>query len=901
MVWGNTSLTISQLQINFGNGAGLQTLTANSPINVNYADTGAYVWTIRATLSDNSIVQCYSDYFVLAVPSGAQRFLPANITTPSWGNIAPVAGVHSGATINIVYSSKQPTVPATLRKPLIIVENTDAFLIAPSLQTEPYDIRTFLTAIKSSEPNFDFNQQLDDIAGYDLVFIDFTNGTDGIVRNAAVVQEAINRVNANKQFDIRSNRREQNVVMGIGTGGLHARYALASMAKSVPVVNSETRLLVTHDAPHRGANIALGLQHLSRMLGNFSYFGVTSADIFPEYAETVAFLNAPINVETLLYRATSDNTNSPNTFMGTSYRSMVDFAPGAQPYQFVPTSLGNECARPLFTAGRLFMDFGQGIGAGAKVKVSIFGITIVTIPLVDLKYDCAVYAGSIPVPNAPGRKIAEVKTVFKFMLFGFIQVDKSGYDKFAAAPTTYLAVDGVPGSFNTILDLSELRNYASGVGNWYFNYDQFLFELKIPKTPIKLKFYAFAKAYQYNSGVFTTQYTALPVGSALDVDPFNSNTFTEKYVNGVNTNFPSKGNTFIAQETNTALSLFNNASMRFTARNARFLFKEMEQFPNVENCSSECSNPYSISGLGTICNSAVYSIPGLPRGATVQWVISNETSTGLVSFQIPNPNPNQNNSTINRNGLGSGNFTLTANITGGCAGQPASLSKIINVGLAPGDLNVSYMRNNNGFQNINFPNNSTNTVVYTQTGNFTMNAFTSLTGTNVYNWTIYTTGGYGYSNFNPQGPSATFTLNGTNAPTIPLSVTLTNTLNSCTSTITKYIVVVGSIPGGTMGEIVVSPNPAIDNINVTFTAPADSVAARGMYTKPATTLRSLPSKGRTIVSLFDFNSTALVRQWIRNEVTNKQYNFNITGLSKGLYVLQVDRDDETRTFKLMIE
>lgn len=41
MVWGNTSLTISQLQVNFGNGAGLQTLTANTPININYADTGA--------------------------------------------------------------------------------------------------------------------------------------------------------------------------------------------------------------------------------------------------------------------------------------------------------------------------------------------------------------------------------------------------------------------------------------------------------------------------------------------------------------------------------------------------------------------------------------------------------------------------------------------------------------------------------------------------------------------------------------------------------------------------------------------------------------------------------------------------------------------------------------------
>ena len=66
-------------------------------------------------------------------------------------------------------------------------------------------------------------------------------------------------------------------------------------------------------------------------------------------------------------------------------------------------------------------------------------------------------------------------------------------------------------------------------------------------------------------------------------------------------------------------------------------------------------------------------------------------------------------------------------------------------------------------------------------------------------------------------------------------------------------------------------------------------------------LRSFPSKGRTIVTLFDFNAATLVRQWIRNEVNGKQYNFNTAGLKKGLYVLQVDRDDETRTTKIIIE
>ena len=668
MVWGNTSLSISQLQINFGNGTGLQTLTANTAININYADTGTYVWTIRATLSDNSVVQCYSDYFVLAVSSGAQRFLPTNITTPTWGTIPAVGGVHSGGTINIVYSSKQPTVPATLRKPLIIVENLDGYNIAPSLQREPFTMQTFLRLLDEPGSANDFNQQLDFDAGYDLVFIDFNNGTDGIVRNAAVVREAIRLVNLNKQFDNRSNRREQNVVMGIGTGGLHARYALASMAKSVPVVNSETRLLITHDAPHRGANIALGLQHLSRMLGNFSYFGTTSADIFPDYAETVSFLNTPINVETLLYRATSDIANNANTFMNTTYRTMVDFAPGTQPYQFVPTSLGNECARPLFTAGRKFIDFNQGVGVSIKVKLSIFGINTPSLPLHVFKYDCIVFASSIPTPSTSDRKVAELKTEFKYLLYGFIPILKLGYGKIANASNTYLPVDGVPGSFNTILGYNELRDYASAIGNWKFEPPAINIATVPITDAIKLKFYALVKAYQYNSGVFTTQYTALPVGSALDVDPFNSSTFTEKYVNGVNILYPSKGNTFIAQESNTALSLFNNASMRFTARNARFMFKEMEQLPNLENCSGECSNPFAISGNKTICGSNVFSIPGLQRGATVVW------SANDPSFAIAQNTPVTNQATVTAAGNAT-SATLTATITG-CGNTAAAVLPI---------------------------------------------------------------------------------------------------------------------------------------------------------------------------------------------------------------------------------
>jgi hypothetical protein len=871
MVWGNTALTVSQLQINFGNGAGLQTLTANTAININYADTGAYVWTIRATLSDNSVVQCYSDYFVLAVSSGAQRFLPTNITTPSWGTIAAVTGVHSGATVNIVYSSKLPTTPATLRKPLIIVENMDAFNIAPALQSSPYRMQNFLSALNETNLNgYDFNQQLDDIAGYDLVFINFNDGMDGIVRNAAVVREAIIRVNANKQFDNRSNRREQNVVLGMGTGGLHARYALASMAKSTPVVNSETRLLITHDAPHRGANIALGLQHLSRMLGNFSYFGFTSADVFPEYAETVAFLNAPINVETLLYRATSDVANSANTFMNTTYRTMVDFAPGAQPWQFVPTSLGNECAAPLFPAGRQFMNFGLGTATGVKAKLSVFGITIpAAIPLIDLKYDCAVFASSVPSPAETNRKIAELKTVFKFVLFGLIQVAKSGYDKKADVPSSYLAVDGVPGSFNTILDFSELRNFQSAVGNWSFSQDFHLFDIPIYKNVVKLKFYAFIKAYAYNSGEFTTQYTALPVGSALDVDPFNSSTFTQKFVNGSNPAFLSKGNTYIAQETNTSQSLYNNASMRFTARNARFLFKEMELLPNSDNCSPECANPYAIAGTDPVCASSTFFVQGLQRGVSVNWLIS---PSGFATLTVIDGK-----AIVNRISNADAVVTLTANIGAGCT-SGSTITRQIVIG--------------RGVSSLSF----TQCIVTCDAGPYLFANIAPVPGATACNW-------YYKDMSNSSNPFVFLedAMFGTDWPLIRGNRNYTiraEVITPCGNVIGDYVVFAPSCRGM---RVAASPNPVSDNLNISFFDVDDVSSTTKQHGQELNPLRSLQSTGKTIVTLFELTSGLQAKQWMYKEISSKGYKLSLAGVRKGLYLLQVDRNNNTTTTKVIVE
>ena len=621
MTWNNTGKTISQIQIDFANGQGFQTVTVGTPISVTYADTGFKKWTVKVTLNDNSILQCYNEYNVLKTPNSASCFNSLQSEVPIWGNIASVNGTRSAATVWVNYSRNNFT--GTLRKPLIIVEGYDVSFISPSLQDD-YTAQFFIDRQleEAKTVSWDFNGQLDD-AGYDLVFINFANGAADIVLNGGAVQEVISRVNANKVIDTRPATpiRQQNVVMGLSMGGLCAGYALANMTKNISPASTETRLLITHDSPHKGANVPLGLQYMIRMLGGVQLFGYNVYDIYPDYNDAIGLLNAPATQQLLLYRATTTNAFANNTFLDATYRPMITFGTtGPQPtYRFIATANGNECANPLFAPGKTFINLGAGVSAGIYARFLFF-----KVPILSYKLGVAVEAYALPVAGST-NKIARVYSENSLKLFGFINIFKQLYNNTAYAPGTHLAVDGVPGSNYPLLDVDALNQLTTAP---IFKVNLYV---SFPLGPFLGGYFG---VYAYNAGV-SYNFTFVSVGSALDVSPYNTNTFSQKYVNGVNQSYPSTSETFIAQETvQNSPSVSNNVHIRFTARNSRWLFKEMELQPNLENCSAECSNPYYMTGVDLICTNAIYTVPGLPRGATVVWSAS---PLNIVSI-APNAN-----------------------------------------------------------------------------------------------------------------------------------------------------------------------------------------------------------------------------------------------------------------------
>jgi len=123
--------------------------------------------------------------------------------------------------------------------------------------------------------------------GYDVILVDFERGADYIQKNSFALVKAIEDINYRKSL---SGSTEENVIIGASMGGLVVRYALAYMEKhNLPHC---TRLYVSFDAPHLGANIPIGLQY-----GLLFSAGTGNSDDATEY---VRRLNLPAAKQMLL-------------------------------------------------------------------------------------------------------------------------------------------------------------------------------------------------------------------------------------------------------------------------------------------------------------------------------------------------------------------------------------------------------------------------------------------------------------------------------------------------------------------------------------------------------------------------------------------------------------------------
>ena len=175
-------------------------------------------------------------------------------------------------------------IDGVLDKPIIIIDGFD-----------PGDERD----ISMLYNGLNFNgENLADILrdeGYDFIALnaplyttdgkDIDGGADYIQRNAMVLVELIDFINNEKVGS------EELVIIGPSMGGLIARYGLSYMEQNS--MDHETRLYISFDSPHLGANIPVCFQYL------INYFA-KEQDNTEAQATVDNLLNSPAAKEMLI-------------------------------------------------------------------------------------------------------------------------------------------------------------------------------------------------------------------------------------------------------------------------------------------------------------------------------------------------------------------------------------------------------------------------------------------------------------------------------------------------------------------------------------------------------------------------------------------------------------------------
>ena len=675
----SSSKTISSFQIDFDDGSGYRTVSSDVPNEIEYTTSGKKNLKFKITFTDASVYNSHAAFTVLSVSSssrssgqarydgtGAQEYIFPRDSDPDCPEAFPDPeawqGTIYGATVTVEYGTigMRPAPGCNnlqFIRPFIVIEGYDASKFN-ELEVPPWGYDDFIFLTTNGAINVDsdpftagvqfFGDRLE-AAGYDLIFVDFNEGTGDIIRNALLVENIIRWVNAHKIINPVTGAREENVVLGQSMGGLVARYAVCDLERrwSTDPANNphhEVRLLVTQDAPHRGANVPLGFQAMINDLAPYrltkiglATYGVIGGivgsliemrDIVPVLDQADQLLDEPASQQMLMVQ---DGRN--NVFLDGVYRNMITFAAGYIPsFDLRALANGSECGigQLLQPGGELFYAdanlyvnrlayvvastlIGAGAGAinpglGAVVLSSLY----VLVPLTGKNWKTKFIVRSTPTSGTNQAFYGNIS--FEKKVLFVIPVNINLFSSTRNSGAGALPWDSAPGGYYSLRDI----------------------QATVPGTSINVW-----PIVDINLTVRLEQlFNFVPTVSALDVitNPVTQPALSSPYTGGNNATFPSRFANFLTQERDGAEpvgSINNSRHIQFTARNASWLLDIMNGNNPVVNCSYLCSgtstSPF-ITGPNEICaENAAYTLNNPSGAANFTWARS--TNLNYISGQ----------------------------------------------------------------------------------------------------------------------------------------------------------------------------------------------------------------------------------------------------------------------------
>jgi hypothetical protein len=432
-------------------------------------------------------------------------------------------------------------------------------------------------------------------------------------------------------------------------GGLVARYGLAQMvSENTP---TETRVFVSYDSPHRGANVPLGLQATLNDFYRAAVAGIPLRWIAPVLGDGKKALESMAARQMLLVR----DDNLGTDFLRTEYRQMVDRGLGR--CRMVAISKGSACGLPQlrsertgrngtdvlqagdellrgkgnFFVNRIAFTIAQTVIGGALTVVPVVGIALSSVFLgvttvinilfadIDRKLDITIRA-------LPDRRVAQVfhtKLEASSTLFGIRLFTVTEFEYSRNSQATHLAYDtGAGGAYYLGILNGKVDNInAYPILEFDVNISNSLYFCFIPTASAldaEVTAQSLVAAFHSNT-------------SFLTPSPFQE--FITENTTIENRCFEVRGGFCTRLVALTVNNTTHNNSNWFDARSAEWFFNIIENQPQTINvCNVNCPLQLEMTVPNAICATparATLSVTQIPN-VTYRWTWDND-NVGWVS------------------------------------------------------------------------------------------------------------------------------------------------------------------------------------------------------------------------------------------------------------------------------
>lgn len=624
-----TSNKISSIKADFGDGKGLVNVAFDKNVSVIYPSEGQKEIVFNILFENGDLKVRKSELTVTySNEDSARLFKKAPTLVTATRNpdltIYGVTDMSPGKCEYEVFLSPD----GILDKPIFVIDGFD-----PSDTRNVAAVYNLLTYTDAGGVTRNLGDKVRTEEGFDVVIVNFPNytnalgnvkdgGADFVERNALSLVTVIELINSQKIG------AEQNVVIGPSMGGLISRYALRYMEQNS--LNHQTRLWVSFDSPHYGANVPIGLQHLF----NYFAYGYGDSDAVKPLVE--GMLRSPAARQMLVDHFDAHTTSIIGVSDPRVPTTGLPLTPaGAPNYRTNFQNRMNTMGFPQ-TTRNVSMTNGSGVNAKFKAKNGtdiLPGFDLIGTPSSPANIDTGAVIAIINtraltfcefMPNA-GVNEEIVNVNIQAQIFFWIT-----QDTFIARATQTATTNGVDSASGGLFDMSGLAA-SLGTGN-----------------AVLTNFLAAMKS-DYFSFIPTVSAMALNVGGVITANQpnyyFNINLGVKDTPwDGINT---TTSNTTPFK--NWYMPPTNEGHVKINQGNVDFIWCEivkpdfnfaLSTSNSVVACNgSNASFTFNHNSLHGCLSATTFSTTGAPAGSTVTFSPTTISTSGTVTMNVTNIAP----------------------------------------------------------------------------------------------------------------------------------------------------------------------------------------------------------------------------------------------------------------------